>query len=413
MLIENIRLALSSIKANKKRSFLTMLGIIIGIGSVIAIMTVGNSLTASTTSSMESLGLNNIEVYIYEDYTGEGDGFTGTYPTFSEEVLQGLVNAYSDKIDGISVTESVGDGTIRSNSGSSKLKVSLTGVSAAFFKANSYTLLAGNFLSKSNYDNANKTIMISDKVAESVFGSNDAAIGEQIEIEVNNSYDEYTVVGVYEYKEDTAYGVSSGQIVTSAYIPLKTAQNQTHNHDISGFTVVASSGTDTTQLAEDVKTYLNTHMTIPDELQLDAYSMQSMVEETKTVLKQITLAISLIAGIALLVGGIGVMNIMTVSVTERTREIGTRKALGAENGHIMMQFITEAVILCLVGGLIGVAFGVTIGIIASHIMGYPTTVSLVSILVSVGFSMAVGLFFGYYPARNAAKMNPIDALRYE
>lgn len=411
MLIENIRLALSSIKANKKRSFLTMLGIIIGIGSVIAIMTVGNSLTASTTSSMESLGLNNIEVYIYEEYTGEGDGFTGSYPTFSEEVLRGLVDSYSDKIDGISVTESVGDATIRSTS--SKLKASLIGVSAGYFKANSYTLLAGNFLSKSNYENANKTIMISDKVAESVFGSNDAAIGEQIELEVNNSYSEYTVVGVYEYKEDTSYGVSSGQIVTSAFIPLKTAQNQTHNQDISGFTVVASSGTDTTQLAEDVKTYLNAHMDIPDELQLDAYSMQSMVEETQTVLKQITLAISLIAGIALLVGGIGVMNIMTVSVTERTREIGTRKALGAENGHIMMQFITEAVILCLVGGLIGVAFGVAIGIIASHIMGYPTTVSVISILVSVGFSMAVGLFFGYYPARNAAKMNPIDALRYE
>ena len=411
MLIENIRLALSSIKANKKRSFLTMLGIIIGIGSVIAIMTVGNSLTASTTSSMESLGLNNIEVYIYEEYTGEGDGFTGSYPTFSEEVLRGLVDSYSDKIDGISVTESVGDATIRSTS--SKLKASLIGVSAGYFKANSYTLLAGNFLSKSNYENANKTIMISDKVAESVFGSNDAAIGEQIELEVNNSYSEYTVVGVYEYKEDTSYGVSSGQIVTSAFIPLKTAQNQTHNQDISGFTVVASSGTDTTQLAEDVKTYLNAHMDIPDELQLDAYSMQSMVEETQTVLKQITLAISLIAGIALLVGGIGVMNIMTVSVTERTREIGTRKALGAENGHIMMQFITEAVILCLVGGLIGVAFGVAIGMIASHIMGYPTTVSVISILVSVGFSMAVGLFFGYYPARNAAKMNPIDALRYE
>lgn len=411
MLIENIRLALSSIKANKKRSFLTMLGIIIGIGSVIAIMTVGNSLTASTTSSMESLGLNNIEVYIYEEYTGEGDGFTGSYPTFSEEVLRGLVDSYSDKIDGISVTESVGDATIRS--ASSKLKASLIGVSAGYFKANSYTLLAGNFLSKSNYENANKTIMISDKVAESVFGSNDAAIGEQIELEVNNSYSEYTVVGVYEYKEDTSYGVSSGQIVTSAFIPLKTAQNQTHNQDISGFTVVAFSGTDTTQLAEDVKTYLNAHMDIPDELQLDAYSMQSMVEETQTVLKQITLAISLIAGIALLVGGIGVMNIMTVSVTERTREIGTRKALGAENGHIMMQFITEAVILCLVGGLIGVAFGVAIGIIASHIMGYPTTVSVISILVSVGFSMAVGLFFGYYPARNAAKMNPIDALRYE
>ncbi len=411
MLIENTRLALSSIKANRKRSFLTMLGIIIGIGSVIAIMTVGNSLTASTTSSMESLGVNNIEVYIYEDYTGDGAGYTGTYPTFSKEVLQGLIDKYQKEIDAISVTSSVGDGTVRSNS--SNMKVSLTGVSAGYFKANSYTLVAGNSLTKANYENANKSILISDKVAETVFGSSEAAIGEQIEIEVNNSYDQYTVVGVYEYKEDTSFGMSSGTLVTSAFIPLKTAQNMNHNYDISSFTLVASTGTDTSQLSEEVKSYLSQHMTIPEELTLDAYSMQSIVEETKTVLKQITLAISLIAGIALLVGGIGVMNIMTVSVTERTREIGTRKALGAENGHIMMQFITEAVILCLVGGLIGVAFGVAIGVTASHIMGYPTAVSVTSILVSVGFSMAVGLFFGYYPARNAARMNPIDALRYE
>lgn len=123
MLIENTRLALSSIKANRKRSFLTMLGIIIGIGSVIAIMTVGNSLTASTTSSMESLGVNNIEVYIYEDYSGDGAGYTGTYPTFSKEVLQGLIDKYQKEIDAISVTSSVGDGTVRSNS--SKMKVSL------------------------------------------------------------------------------------------------------------------------------------------------------------------------------------------------------------------------------------------------------------------------------------------------
>jgi putative ABC transport system permease protein len=121
----------------------------------------------------------------------------------------------------------------------------------------------------------------------------------------------------------------------------------------------------------------------------------------------------MIAGIALLVGGIGVMNIMTVSITERTREIGTRKALGAENYQIMLQFVTEAIILCLLGGIIGVALGVSLGLLASSGLGYPGTVSMTSVLGSVGFSMAVGLFFGYAPARKAAKMNPIDALRYE
>jgi putative ABC transport system permease protein len=407
MLIENTRLALSSIKANKKRSFLTMLGIIIGIGSVIAIMTVGSSLTAATTASMESMGANNISVYVYQ----ESDEFNGTFPSFTADVLEGMVEKYKDQIDGISMQSSVGTGKI--HKGSSATEVNITGVSAGYFKANSYTIVAGSSLTKSAYENANKSILISDKAAEEVFGSNEAALGQQMEIEIDNSYDIYTVIGVYEYK-DESYMVSSGKIVTSAFIPLKTAQNITHStDDMTSFDLVAKSGVDATTLSENIKEYLTDHMNLPDGIAIDSYSMESVLQESKSILQKITLAIALIAGIALLVGGIGVMNIMTVSVTERTREIGTRKALGAENGHIMMQFITEAVILCLVGGIIGVILGVAIGMGASKAMGYPVSVSMMSIVVSVGFSMAVGLFFGYYPARNAAKMNPIDALRYE
>ena len=407
MLIENTRLALSSIKANKKRSFLTMLGIIIGIGSVIAIMTVGSSLTAATTASMESMGANNISVYVYQ----ESDEFNGTFPSFTADVLEGMVEKYKDQIDGISMQSSVGTGKI--HKGSSATEVNITGVSAGYFKANSYTIVAGSSLTKSAYENANKSILISDKAAEEVFGSNEAALGQQMEIEIDNSYDIYTVIGVYEYK-DESYMVSSGKIVTSAFIPLKTAQNITHStDDMTSFDLVAKSGVDATTLSENIKEYLTDHMNLPDGIAIDSYSMESVLQESKSILQKITLAIALIAGIALLVGGIGVMNIMTVSVTERTREIGTRKALGAKNGHIMMQFITEAVILCLVGGIIGVILGVAIGMGASKAMGYPVSVSMMSIVVSVGFSMAVGLFFGYYPARNAAKMNPIDALRYE
>jgi putative ABC transport system permease protein len=142
-------------------------------------------------------------------------------------------------------------------------------------------------------------------------------------------------------------------------------------------------------------------------------SMQSMVDTMSSMLDTLKLAISSIAAIALLVGGIGVMNIMLVSITERTREIGTRKALGANNTNIRIQFITESALICLIGGIIGVIFGTILGMVVASVMGYPGSASIVNILVAVGFSLAIGVFFGYYPANKAAKLDPIEALRYE
>lgn len=142
-------------------------------------------------------------------------------------------------------------------------------------------------------------------------------------------------------------------------------------------------------------------------------SMTSMMDQMNTMIGAIQLALSVIAGISLVVGGIGVMNIMLVSITERTKEIGTRKALGATNGSIRLQFITESVVICLIGGIIGIIFGIVLGTVAVKLMGYEAAVSLSSIVIAVGFSMAIGIFFGYYPANKAAKLNPIDALRYE
>ena len=142
-------------------------------------------------------------------------------------------------------------------------------------------------------------------------------------------------------------------------------------------------------------------------------SMTSMMNQMNTMIGAIQLALSVIAGISLVVGGIGVMNIMLVSITERTKEIGTRKALGATNGSIRLQFITESVVICLIGGIIGIIFGIVLGTVAVKLMGYEASVSLSSIVIAVGFSMAIGIFFGYYPANKAAKLNPIDALRYE
>jgi putative ABC transport system permease protein len=141
--------------------------------------------------------------------------------------------------------------------------------------------------------------------------------------------------------------------------------------------------------------------------------MASMMDSMNTMISMIQLALSVIAGISLVVGGIGVMNIMLVSITERTKEIGTRKALGATNGSIRLQFITESVVICVIGGIIGIILGIALGTVAVKLMGYEAAVSIQSIVIAVGFSMAIGIFFGYYPANKAAKLNPIDALRYE
>ena len=204
-----------------------------------------------------------------------------------------------------------------------------------------------------------------------------------------------------------------GLVGTECYIPLSTAQGFNHSQNYRTLAIVAKVGVDADELANQVETYLDGWYRSNRYFEVSAFSMSAMVSAMGEMMDTIVTAISVIAGIALLVGGIGVMNIMLVSVTERTREIGTRKALGATNESIRMQFIVEAMIMCLLGGIIGVVLGVAGGIFASHLMDAVASPSVGSILLSLGFSLAIGVFFGYYPANKAAKMNPIDALRYE
>lgn len=419
LLKENILLALAGLKANKMRSFLTMLGIIIGIASVIAIMTVGDAVNNSVTSSMGDIGANNIELYL--GYRDDLD-FSQDLPAMenkdciSTEMIEEMLKKYSDEIKAVSLQVSVGDG--KATEGKDYANVSIIGANTGFLLDKKLNIVAGRNLAKKDQENGKKVAVISDRYVENMFnGDAQSALGQLIDIKVDNRYYTYTVVGVYEYSESQdGFSKTGGKdITTNCYIPYKTGVKQSHAEEtLTDFMIIAKEGADSQSLSNKIANYFNQRYYKDSEyFQVSTYSMDAMLSELTSMISTIKLAVAAIAGISLLVGGIGVMNIMIVSITERTREIGTRKALGATNGSIRLQFITEAVVICMIGGFIGVLIGIALGMVAVHLMGYSGTASIGSITFCVAFSMAFGIFFGYYPASRAAKLNPIEALRYE
>lgn len=415
MLYENFRLALFSLKANKMRSLLTMLGIIIGVSSVIAIMSAGDSISAKLSDTMEGLGANNIELYLdfRDDY--DGDYYYEYSELMDHDMIQDFADHFSDRLKAISVTSDVGAADVKD--GTKEAKVSVTGGTLGSFLIDDVKLMDGRFFTIGETDTAAKVALVSSKYVDIMYdGKNKDALGQGVNVEINGKSYKFTIVGVYEYKDAFAgMGMSSGENVrTKLYIPYQTAQSITHEDYMVYFTVMAKQGVDTDQLTKDMEDFFEKrYYSNNDRLHVSAYNMASVVDEATSLINTVTIGISVIAGIALLVGGIGVMNIMLVSITERTREIGTRKALGAQNSSIRIQFIIEAVVICLIGGLIGIFFGSVLGAIAAALMKTSPMPSMRAIIVSLSFSTAIGIFFGFYPANKAAKMDPIEALRYE
>ena len=423
-LFDNVRMAFGSLWANKMRALLTMLGIIIGIGSVIAIVTLGDSLTGSITDSLQGFGINNITVSLQqksEDIETTGGGmvavrmFGPEQPSEGDLITDAMIEefrtAYADNIYAVSLSQSVGTGTVRQ--GSTSVSVNAQGANADLALASDLELLHGRFIKDS--DGERQVAVVSDKFCEKVFGASSASVlGREFELAVNGKLLRFYVVGVYEYDDSGYFSLTGSDPVTELYMPLAAAQKLAGGTaGYQNFTVVAASGTDTTAFLENVKSFFASFYTRNQSWTVTASSMGSMLKEMTSMMNTVKLAISAIAAISLLVGGIGVMNIMLVSITERTREIGTRKALGAPGRALRLQFITEAVVICLVGGAFGVALGIGAGSAGAQLLGYAAKPSAVAILAAVGFSMAIGVFFGYYPANKAAKLDPIEALRYE
>lgn len=317
----------------------------------------------------------------------------------TDAMIEELKQQYSNEIDDISLTESVGSATVKS--GNDYANINLSGVNNGYFTANDISLVAGRNIKKEDVEGNKKVIMVSDKVVDNMFdGDTDRTLGSKINVSVNGTYYYYYIVGVYQYESDgTVYTNTDEDVTTSAYIPITVAKEQTRS-DVSEF-------------ADRINAFLSTYYVANEDYEISTTTMTSLTESMNDMINTVSIAVSFIAGISLLVGGIGVMNIMLVSITERTRKIGTRKALGAKNSSIRLQFIIESVILCLIGGILGIVVGFVLGAIAAVALGYSAAVPVTAVIVATIFSMVIGIFFGYYPANKAAKLNPIEALRYE
>lgn len=426
---ESIRLALEGLRANKMRSILTMLGIIIGIAAVIGILTVGTGLTGEITSSMSSFGASTVYVYLSERSDDAAQGaFEGSAAfmgygvmtpdednLITDEMVQGVWERFGDQIDAIGFTETVGGGQARD--GRLYANVSVTGVNAEFQKVNDLDLLAGRFIRDRDLEGQREVCVASDKLVENMFdGDMQKALGSEIQVSLQSGLQTFNIVGVYKYVPQayTLTLAADKDVSTNLFIPLSTAKHITSAGDgYASLTVLGNSDANTADLSKQIKDYLNRYYVNNDDYNVSTMSMDSVIEQVDSIMGTLSVAISVIAAISLLVGGIGVMNIMLVSVTERTREIGTRKALGATNANIRVQFVVESIIVCLIGGLIGIILGTIMGYVGSTLIGTAAFPSIGSIALAVGFSMAIGVFFGYYPANKAAMLDPIEALRYE
>ena len=393
-----------------------MLGIIIGISSVIAIVTIGKALSDSVEQGFSQIGNTTIEVSVRpkDDF---GDMTSDDFIPRSE--IEKFMELNPDKIDSVTINGSIVSGTIKDERKTSNVRIYSTtpGAKSVF----SIKMLSGSFLSDEDEEMAKEVAVISDKVVEDIFNDKiEDALGSEIEVDTGDSLRVYRVIGIYKY-EPMSMGVFGGESEddpTSVYIPLGVGNMQFSDGEDTDkymyFMLSAKDREGLSDLEKEIEKFFNEGILRDREnVEVRANSVESFASQVNQTMGTIKLAIGGIAAISLLVGGIGVMNILLVSVTERTREIGIRKALGATNKDIRLQFIIESIIICIIGGVIGILLGTALGYGASILLKAKTLPSIGSIIVAVGFSMAIGIFFGYYPANKAAKLDPIDALRYE
>ncbi|KQZ19117.1 multidrug ABC transporter substrate-binding protein [Mesorhizobium sp. Root552] len=402
MIWETVRLALRSVRRNALRSFLTLLGIVIGVAAVIAMLTIGSGTTEKVKSDIAKLGSNLLVVR-----AGRPPG-PGGHDVVRRQLGEKELDALNHRLIGARAVAPAAQKQVRVIYGTESLTAGVTGTDAAFLDARDWTLVSGRAFSESESRGGAGVCLIGETVRRQFFQSGDPD-GELIRVNRTTC----KIIGVLESKGYTGFGQDQDNVVL---MPLTAFQRRiAGNRDIDNIYVAADDATTTTELLPRVENILRDvrHIQPGGEDDFDIRDMTQIAETMTSATTTMTGMLGAVAGVSLLVGGIGIMNIMLVSVTERTREIGIRLAIGAQEKHILIQFLVEATVLSLLGGIIGIVIGLSLAGVASATLAIPFVPSPAVVMLAVGFSALIGMIFGFFPALRGARLDPIEALRHE
>ena len=401
---ESVSIAIAALLSNKLRSILTMLGIIIGVGAVIVMISIGMGVRQNVTNSIASLGSNMLIVTPGSANKGGVRSAAGSNQSLKLDDAEAIQKRIKD-IDYVAPTVNSSYQVVYGNQ---NWNTSVYGVTPDYMKIRSLTVASGSFITNADDNSRNRVAVIGSTVATNLYTTKNP-VGSTIRI-----HDQpFKVIGVLESKGQSSMGSDQDDVVL---VPLKTAQERLMGITyIRSINIQVTNTNDMDAVQEQVETLLRQrhHIRTGEDDDFNVRNLTSIMETMSSTTTMLTLFLGSIAAISLLVGGIGIMNIMMVSVTERTREIGIRKALGATFKDIMTQFLIESVVIGVAGGLLGVFFGVSISLLISHFSTFTTYITAAPIILSFTFSVGTGLFFGIYPAKKAARLDPIEALRYE
>lgn len=402
MLFETVRLALRSVRRNALRSFLTLLGIVIGVAAVIAMITIGNGTTAKVKADIGKLGSNLLVVRA-------GDGGRPGGPRSVDRPLEDReVTALRKGLTNAAAIAAASQQTVRVIYGTDSMPVSVTGADTGFLQTRNWTVAEGRNYTNSDVATGTNVCLVGATVRKEFFGTGDP-LGQRIRVNRTSC----RIIGVLESKGFSGFGSDQDNVVI---MPLTTFQRRVAgDRDIETIYVSAADGVETSQVQADIEQIMRQSRRITPDRE-DDFNVRDMTQIADTMASTtavMTGMLGALAGVSLLVGGIGIMNIMLVSVTERTREIGIRLAIGAHERHILVQFLVEATVLSLLGGIIGIVLGLSLAGVATWSLSIPFSPSVSVIVLAVGFSGLIGMIFGFFPALRGARLDPIDALRHE